>query len=32
LIDHEVLSMVILTVPLLWHVQKSSIPCESEGN
>jgi hypothetical protein len=30
-IDHEILSTVIHTVPLLWHVQKLSLPYESEG-
>jgi hypothetical protein len=30
-IDHEILSTVIHTVPALWHVQKLSVPCLSEG-
>jgi hypothetical protein len=27
-IDHEMLSTIIRTVPLLWHVQKLSVACE----
>jgi hypothetical protein len=31
-IEHEILSIVISIVPLLLHVQKLSVPWESEGN
>jgi hypothetical protein len=31
-IDYEILSTVIRTVPLLWNVQKLSVPCENAGN
>jgi hypothetical protein len=32
MIGHEILSTVIHTVPMLWYVQKLSVPRKSEGN
>jgi hypothetical protein len=31
-VDHEILSTVIHTVHLHWHVQMLSVPCKSKGN